>query len=274
MFLADTHTHSYHSLDGSPEATVERMCEAAIAAGLSELAVTDHYECVYMREGFYSYLDLEKREKDILAAKEKFQGKLIVTYGIELGQPTFDPDEAKDLISSHNFDFVIGSLHTVPNIRDIYYENFVNYSDFQIKLLWEKYLDELKKHVLLGGFDSIGHITYPRRYIVRAGRQSAVNPAEYKDRYAELFELIIEKGFSLECNSSGLRQGLGTPMPDYELMKLYHDLGGTMVTLGSDAHYLEHIGSGIAEAAGKMLDIGFKYLTVYRQRRPYMIKIK
>ena len=274
MFLADTHTHSYHSLDGKPGATVERMCETAIAAGISELAVTDHYECVYMKDGFYPLLDLKKREEDILSAKEKFRGKLVVTYGIELGQPTFDPVEAKEITDSYSFDFVIGSLHAVPNVRDIYYENFANYNDSQIIFVWELYLEELIKHVKLGLFDSVGHITYPWRYIVRAGRQSAVNPADYRERYEELFKLIIEKGLSLECNTSGLRQGLGTPMPDYGLFKLYREMGGTMVTLGSDAHFLEHIGSGIEESAKVLSELGFRYTTVYRERRPHMIKIQ
>ena len=126
MYLTDTHTHSHHSFDGAPTASVDAMCEAAIAKGLNELSITDHYECVYMLEGFYDMLDLDARERDILAAKDKYADRLTVTYGIEIGQPSFAPDETSEIINIRSFDFVIGSLHTVPGIRDIYYENLAN----------------------------------------------------------------------------------------------------------------------------------------------------
>lgn len=273
MYLSDTHTHSYHSFDGAPNASVDTLCKAAIAAGLNELSITDHYECIYMLEDFYDMLDFDARERDILAAKEKYAHSLMVTYGLEIGQPSFAPEEAVKVINSRRFDFVIGSLHTAPGIRDIYYENLNNYTNKQLIFLWNQYLKELEKHIGFGSFDTVGHITYPWRYIVRSGRQEALNISDYKDSFEKLFKMAIDKGIAIECNTSGFRQGLDAPMPDFELLKLYHDMGGELLTIGSDAHKPEHIGADIKKTTKMLSEIGFKYITVYRERKACMMKI-
>ena len=226
-----------------------------------------------MLEGFYDMLDLDARERDILAAKEKYADRLTVTYGLEIGQPNTAPEEANAVINSRNFDFVIGSLHTVPSIRDFYYENLNNYTDKQLIFVWNQYLRELEKHIAFGGFDTVAHITYPWRYIVRNGRQSALNVADYKDRFEQLFKMAIEKGLAIECNTSGFRQGLDMPMPDFELLKLYHNIGGELLTIGSDAHKPEHIGADIKNTTKILSEIGFKYITVYRDRKACMMQI-
>ncbi|HBL84255.1 MAG: hypothetical protein A2Y17_07630 [Clostridiales bacterium GWF2_38_85] len=273
MFLADYHTHSKFSFDAERPATIEAMCEAAITMGLNEIAITDHYECDAMPDGFYEMPDLDGRQTAIAAAKKKYEGKLALCYGIELGQPTSEAVETERILSKYSFDFVIGSLHTVKGIRDICYINYEYYSDKQIVMLWEQYLAELLKHIKDGKFDTLAHITYPYRYIVKNGRGNVVNLDDYKDEFAAIIRAAIERGIALECNTSGLRQTLAEPMPNFKLMQLYKSLGGQLITVGSDAHYLEHIGSHIKETVSTLADIGFKYLTVFRNRRPTMIKI-
>ena len=50
-------------------------------------------------------------------------------------------------------------------------------------------------------------------------------------------------------------------------MKRYHDLGGELITLGSDAHAPEHIAYDFATAEAILKEIGFRYYTVFRERK-------
>ncbi|NLM50722.1 MAG: histidinol phosphate phosphatase, partial [Clostridiaceae bacterium] len=89
----------------------------------------------------------------------------------------------------------------------------------------------------------------------------------------KVLKTAIEKGRGIELNLSGLRQGLGEPLPKIEVLKRYKELGGEIITLGSDAHYPGHVGANLEDGFEILKEAGFKYFTVYENRKPQFIKI-
>ena len=95
----------------------------------------------------------------------------------------------------------------------------------------------------------------------------------FSDLIDELLRTMIDKGIGLELNTSGLRQSIAQTMPPIEYFKRYKELGGELVTIGSDAHNISFIGSGIEKGMQMLQEVGFDYFAFYRERQPRMIKI-
>lgn len=272
MYICDQHLHTQYSFDGDREkATMDHMAEAAIAAGLSEICITDHYDINGMIEKIYPEYDAENARAAIFAAKEKYKDKLTITYGIELGQATHYPTESKKLLKSYPFEYVIGSIHNMKDVPDFFYIDFTHMTEAHIESLWGRYLNEIEDLVEFGGFSTLAHLTYPLRYINKCHRQ--LDMKKYFERIADIFQKLIRQNIALEVNTSGLRQGMGTTMPDQALVALYYECGGRMITCGSDAHTSADVGAGISETYHMLKKIGFRSITRFRNRTPEFVSI-
>ena len=116
-------------------------------------------------------------------------------------------------------------------------------------------------------------MTYPLRYIV--GKYNIpVDLSKYKDKIDEALKLLAEKDTALEINTSGLRQKLNKTLPDENIVRRFKQLGGKMVTIGSDAHYAEHLGSGIETGMEIAKRCGFDCVTLFQSRHPFEIPIE
>ncbi|MBQ7727534.1 MAG: histidinol-phosphatase HisJ family protein [Clostridia bacterium] len=267
MVFADSHTHSYLSFDGDAASTPDAMCQKAVSLGLTDLAITDHFD-TNAREMGYGIPDDLRMEEEILSCKEKYKKDLHVSYGVELGEPFEYPDRANDLMARHNFDFVIGSIHNLPGLPDFALIPFGHseYTDEKIRSLFEQTIKEMIRVIEYPGIHTLAHITYMERYLRKAGRKLATN--EFREQIADLFKALITKGIALELNVSPLARGDNYTMPDISLLRLYAGLGGELVTVGSDAHKLEQIGKGIKEGYALLEATGIRYVTVFRDGKP------
>ncbi|MBQ1375230.1 MAG: histidinol-phosphatase HisJ family protein [Clostridia bacterium] len=265
MYLIDYHTHSHNSFDGY--ITVDKIASRAVERGIRELCVTDHYECSDLRTPM-AY-DFEKSEAEIHEARERYGDKIKLLYGAELGQMHFEPELCKLLCARTKLDFVIGSMHNLKNDLDLY---FVEFNEENTKPLFEEYLSELYALASTADYDVLGHITYPLRYIKRDGQW--VDIKDYADNIDEILKAVIERGRGIEVNTSGLSGQLGDTMPPYDVIKRYRELGGEIITVGSDAHKRVHVGAGIEEAMGMLIRAGFQYITTFEQRKPSFVKIE
>ena len=124
MFKCDYHTHTYFSFDGAKNSSPDALCQAAIERGVTDLAITDHFECNWRAEAAYPPYKADDAYNEIMAAKEKYKGKVNLTYGIEIGQYNQFPEEANALIKAHDYEFVIGSIHNLKGSIDFYHWNF------------------------------------------------------------------------------------------------------------------------------------------------------
>ncbi len=270
--MFDNHMHTQYSCDipQGKGSSVRELCLTAIDKGLTGIAITDHFDIDGVRDGVFAPLDHESVLKDVLEAKEEFKGKLKVFHGIELGQPTHMPVESTELLKTYPYDVVLGSVHAVRGIDDFHDVDYANTTREEYIALWDRYLSEMLDTVKWGEFDILTHITYPKRYYLRHG---ILDFPDIKNKGREYFEpilkAVIDKGLTLECNTSGLRQNLGECLPNADLLSFYYELGGRDISLGSDAHHSRDIGANFKEASDLLSSIGFKYTVHFEQRNKF-----
>ena len=131
------------------------------------------------------------------------------------------------------------------------------------------YFDDLLTVAKWGRFSVIGHLTLPIRYMLRSGLPKP-DLSPYRDRIDALLICLAEKGCGLECNTS---KGTGLWLPDGDILRRYRELGGEIITLGSDAHTPEAVGGGIREAQELLRECGFRYVCTFRERKPVFHKL-
>lgn len=258
---ADLHTHSRFSFDGDPSSTVPALCEAAIATGLSHLAITDHCDIDGELDGIYAPLDRDAVFAEIEKAKATYRGQLTVLAGIELGQAHHCPDEAHAVLERHPYDIVLGSLHNLENESDFHFMDFTTINEAQTRAYFERVLAEYDALLDFPGIHVLTHLTYIHRYVRRAGKEMDFTP--YYPRLRALFGKMIAKGIALELNASTIGpDGTGAPMPTRELLTLYRDCGGRLISLGSDGHEPAAVARYFDPAVRILLDCGFRTLAV------------
>ena len=279
--LIDCHTHSNISPDADKNAFTEDMIARARDLGLVAYAITDHCEVSQWYDlehyGFedngYDDYGFDKMFERLMvantAAKEKFDGKFNFICGIELGQATHDFEIAEKIVADKRLDFVIGSMHKLPNYDDF---AFINYNNYDIPDLMEKYFFEIHKLCKWGKFDVLGHLTYTLRYI-EGNFGMKVDLAPYEEIIRDSLKILVENGKGIEINTSGLRQKYGKTFPDLYWVKTFRELGGEVLSIGSDAHSVEDLGKGVADGAEIAKSAGFEYLCHFKERKPVFTKI-
>ncbi|WP_312641439.1 histidinol-phosphatase HisJ family protein [Hydrogenoanaerobacterium sp.] len=264
--LFDSHTHSDNSFDGTH--SVMFMCEAAVQKGLLGIAITDHADMDYLEEQQFLQR-LKQSYFDVRKARMAYGNSFILSSGIELGEPDADYELAERVLALDEFDFVIGSIHTVQDKNDFYYNDFQQVDPYG---LLGCYFERMLKLVQWNKFDVLGHFTYPMRYILRDGRRD-VTLERYDDIIDEILRLTVQNGRGIEINTSGLRQDMGETMPPLKYIKRFKELGGEIITIGSDAHRAEHLGSNIADGMELAREAGFAYFSFFKQREPRMLAL-
>ena len=272
MVLCDMHTHSDNSFDA--KSSVDEMCRAAISRGLYAIAITDHCEAPFIRFGDdceFGCFDrqIPKSFADATAARKKYAGRLKVIRGMELGEPMHDPEQTARALAYGDFDFVLASIHNIKNMQDFY---FMNYSGVDIDDLLDRYFAELEETAAFPHFDSLSHLTYPLRYIV-AGTGIMPDLSIHQSRIDNIFKILIKNNKALEINVSGLFRELKTTLPDESLVRRYRELGGELITIGTDAHSAEMVGKGIEQGIEVAKKAGFKSYAIFEKHCPVMIKI-
>lgn len=281
MKYIDCHTHTQFSMDS--EADIIAMIERAAELGLAAYAVTDHCECStwYPEEHYqntdlfdhFNYADDFRRSVEaVTALKEKYSGRINLICGTELGQATQDLSAAEQALSDSRLDFVIGSVHQIRGEKDFYYIDYEKMTMDEIYDLLERYFKELHELCTSGIPDVIGHLTYCLRYM-KQRNNICPDISRFDDIIAESFRELIVRDKGIEINTSGIRQGFGDAFPDLKYVKLFRDLGGKLVSVGSDAHTVEDIGKNIADGTGIARAAGFDRLCYFKNRKPYFVEI-
>ena len=274
MILADQHTHSNFSTDS--EATPESMVLGAIDAGLTGLTLTDHMDMDYPGTTKEKPL-FEFNPADYFAAlaplKKKYSDKLYLGIGVELGLRPGREDlnhQMHSLLSDYSFDFVLGSVHLLDN-DDPYYEAY--WQGRLTKDIMTNYFNDmlaaLKEY---DNFDSLGHLDYLIRYIPPYCGDKDYVFKEYREVIDEIFKLLIDKNKALEINTAGLIKGLSCFHPKLEVLKRYLELGGELITIGSDGHSPDKIATEFAKTEELLKSCNIKGYYVYRNRKPEFMK--
>lgn len=262
---ADYHMHS--SFSGDSSASMEDMILAGIKKGLTHLCFTEHHDIDFpYQEGQKEIFSLNPDAFlfDLIRYKEKYAKKIQLFYGVELGIQKHVKKEMLHFVHEHDFDFIIASTH-ICHGKDPYFDSY--YEERTAKEAFEEYfLTTLENIKAFDYFDVYGHLDYIARYAKERGYEYSY--FDYSDLIDEVLTLLIEKEKGIELNTGGYRTSLLQPNPTGDILKRYRELGGERITIGSDAHKAEHVGSSYSEAADLLKSIGYKYYCIYEKHLP------
>lgn len=264
--IVDLHTHSVISFDGNDPC--EDLCRNAVRKGAKVLAITDH-------------CDIDGADLDVMklcteqfeatkSAKEEFSGQLDVLQGLEIGQGIYRKELTNQVLGTFDYDFILGSLHNLENMEDFC---FLNYPDYDVYDLLNKYFNGLYELSSWGAFDALAHLTYPLRYIV-AREKINVDMSKFSDIIDAIFENLVKNKKALEINTSGLFMDMKDTLPNISFVKRFKEVGGEYVTVGSDSHFAERVCQGIEQGMKIAYDSGFRNVTVFKKRNPVLIPIE
>lgn len=266
QYMADSHVHSDNSPDGYD--SVSYLCERASLLGLDVLTITDHCECNFYERDAYSR-SIRQSIFEVRKAQIVFKNDIKLLLGLELGQPLQNIDAAREALSFAPYDFVIGSLHNISGLPDF---AFINYDEHEIPELLDRYYDELYEIVCKIPFSVLGHLTYPLRYIegVYGARPDMGRLSRQIDR---ILKEIIYSGRGIEINVSGLRQPIGKALPDLKYVRRYRELGGEIITIGSDAHRAQDLASHLEDGIRIAQEAGFTKIAYFEKGKPEFLPI-
>ncbi len=266
MYLTDYHTHTRFSPDSEAEAA--DMIRAAKAAGLRELCLTDHLDFLDFDGKFVGLgentLPFYSAQTVRAASGEGFT----LRSGVELGEPWEAPELAAEVAACPDLDFIIGSVHNLDSAHggiDFYFVRYASEDDCHRVL--STYFDCMEALAAMDCYDVLGHIIYPLRYM--NGRDgNRVTLERYLPQLRRIFRAVAAKGKGIEVNTCR-----GETVSEWrEVLSLYKECGGIIVTLGSDAHAPEDVGKGLVQAAALLKEYGFD-LAVYEKRQAKLIRL-
>ena len=260
--MFDFHLHTTVSFDGISHA--KDMAMAAKEKGLREICFTDHADFLYEKGGTQLY-DLEEYAKayDSLSVPS-----LTIRRGTELGLAAWSVTESEAFLKARPYDFVIGSVH-YTEFGDPYYPEF--WTGRSGKAAFLCYLEEVLRCVKLhSNFDVLGHLTY----VCKSAHNPTHEPVYYEDFREitdEILRILVANGKGLEVNTSGVDKA-GALLPSEKFLRRFRELGGEIVTVGSDAHDVSRVGQYVDDVLLLLRDI-FGYVCTFEERKPVFHKL-
>lgn len=261
--MFDYHLHSKISFDSN--CVPEDIVSAAEKAGLLEICFTDHYDFndVYREKCDLFTIDNYRDAYHVLASK-----KVKIRRGVEAGLTHWNQKEIEALAKMYDFDFIIGSVHYVGGY-DPYYKEFWTHNG--IDTAFEKYLLQslecVKAH---NNFDVLGHLNYVCKS-VHSPTRKPLRYNDYTDICDEIMKTLVQNGKGMEINTSGVDR-VGDFLPSLDFIKRFRELGGEVITVGSDAHDASRVGQHISGALEIAKDV-FGFVCTFEKRKPIFHKL-
>lgn len=260
LLRADYHMHTRFSCDA--QNTMAEMCQAAIDVGLSEIAITDHLD-VHPKDACPGFYRPDGYFAELARCCDQFAGRLTIRAGIEVGDPHRFGDQEGPILARWPYDFAIGSVHWIDDEAPFGAPFFQSHD---AEWAWTGYFREMARLARADHFDAVGHIDL----IKREGTDyyGVWNWAPYADEVRAILTTLIARGKGIEINTSGWRRSANEPCPGLPILRWYAELGGEILTIGSDAHQTEHVGLCRAQAVTLAREAGLRWLTTFENRVP------
>jgi histidinol-phosphatase (PHP family) len=256
----DAHLHTDLSPDS--DVPIDVYCAAAVERGIAELAITDHVD-FDPRAPSFAFRDFGTRERTVREAAARWADRgLAIRFGIEVTYEATREAEIGEHLARHPYDYAIGSVHVMrysPYTGSRVASWIAGRSFAEIV---EPYFVEVLAAVRSGLFDTLGHLDYVKKYL-----HEHVPPAAFAaapEVYEPVLRALVEAGMALEVNTSGLRQAPGETYPPPWAVARYRELGGILVTAGSDAHRARSFAYGLAHGYAAAAAAGFREVAIRR----------
>jgi histidinol-phosphatase (PHP family) len=265
--MYDFHLHSEYSIDS--KASMESMVLAAIDRNLKSICFTDHVDLDSTAQRIDFVFRTSDYFRNIRQVRYKYMKDIEILAGVEIGIQPHLFERYNKFIDNNNFDFVLMSIHSVNGL-DIHADSFTKGIE-PIEALKAYYNDMYHCIKNFNNFDVLGHLDYIDRYFEN---YSAI--PKYDEYYCiieSILKVLIENGKGIEVNTAGMRYGLGYFHPKIQILKLYKELGGEIITIGSDSHRPDTIGYEYKAVEKMLKELGFKYIHIFKERKKFPINI-
>ncbi len=271
MYIADSHIHSEFS--GDSKEKIKNIIEYSIKNNIDEITITDHIDPDFPGGSEEFKFDLDEYINTLVDFKEKYKNRIKLNIGVEFGMQPHLVKEYNEISRIEELDFIIVSTHVAEKTNIVTSDFFSDRSRDEAHRAY--FEDTLKNVKYIDGFSVYGHIDFIKRY----GRGvhedfDIIDYNKHMDIIDEILKTIIEKGAGIEINTSAYRYGTHEPYPNSVILSRYKNLGGTIVTIGSDSHISEHIAMDFDKAFKLLKECGFDRYTVFNGREPKFIEIK
>lgn len=263
--LCDMHTHSQNSHDS--KCPVRDMAISALQKGISAFAITDHCDIQYYVERDMPSCISASVNETVEAAKE-FDKKIKILKGIEIGEGIWNGEYSEQILNAHNYDVVVGSVHAVR------YKNYtMPYSTIDFSLMTQEqlheyvtmYFNEVFEMLNKVPCDVMAHFTCPFYYINGKYNRN-LDTKNYKEQIRKILKFVIDHAISMEINTSRIGTNYNRYQPDKWIIREFKDMGGHLITLGSDAHLAEGSANAFEDTAKLLKEIGFNKYYYYENR--------
>lgn len=263
----------HSSFSGDSQAPMEDMIKQAISLGFSHICFTEHLDLDFpvteLDPAGKFEVNVDSYLYELLRCRQKYENQIKIGFGIEMGLQPHLADRHQEYIANYPFDFVIGSSHLCHG-KDPYYAPF--YENRSEDEAYEEYFVSILENIrAFSGFDVYGHLDYVVRYGPNADKYYSY--AKYNDLFDSILKALIEKEKGIEINTGGLKKGLKDLHPCRDILKRYKELGGEIITIGSDAHDPSRIGAEFERAKESLAECGFEYYTIFKERKAEFVKL-
>ena len=270
--LADYHVHTKFSDDSVYH--MEYGVKDAIEGGLDVICFTDHVEygreedwdsgkpIIYKGGEPLANVDYPRYAEQIRKLQDLYGDRITIRLGLEFGVQTHTIPQFQSLFNRYPFDFIILSVHQVAD-KEFWTQDFQK--GRSQKEYNESYYEEMLYLVHhFSDYSVLGHMDLIVRY-----DEMGIYPFErVRPLIEEILKKVIKDGKGIEINTSSRRYGLADSTPSRDILKLYYQLGGRIITIGSDSHKPEHLGAYIQDAKKLLKTIGFESFCTYKQMQP------
>lgn len=276
MFI-DYHVHTEFSDDSVYP--MESVVKDAIAMNMDELCFTDHVDygikddwdsgkpIVYRDDAPFANVDYPRYIAEIDRMRRLYGDKISLKTGLEFGIQTHTIPLYETLFHRYAFDFIILSIHQVED-KEFWTQDFQQ--GRTQKEYNERYYQEMLDVMrLYKDYSVLGHLDLITRY----DKQGVYPFEKVKTMIAEILRLAIADGKGIELNTSYHRYGLRDSTPSKDILRLYRDLGGEIITIGSDSHKPEHLGAYIQEGKTLLKELGFQNFCTFEQMKAVFHKL-
>ncbi|WP_163971776.1 histidinol-phosphatase HisJ family protein [Oceanobacillus halotolerans] len=256
--MFDYHIHSDFSADCNTP--MEETVKSAVEKGVTEICFTEHIDYDYPDSSIVFEFNLEDYDQKLNEIKQNYQHQITLKKGIEIGVQPHLLKRYNDLLQNESFDFIICSMHTTDR-KDLHSGSFFNNKtvDEAFLMYYEELLSCIKQ---FKNYNVLGHVDLVKRYATEKPSN------DFHDVLTQIFKQVIADGKGIELNTSGFRYGLENGMPSVDILKLYKECGGEILTLGSDSHVSSTVAYQFNESIELLESIGFKYITTFEQQKP------
>lgn len=269
MYKIDYHIHTNFSMDSEADPLEEIL--AAKSRGIDDLIFTDHCDCNYELATLpgmdpWPFLEVEEYWKYMNNLRNTSGYDFGI--GVEIGQSTQALERANGVISSHEWDFVIGSLHNMKNDYDF---SLIDYSTRNVDKTFKDYFEELYDTAKINNFSVLGHLYYPIRYVLAQGLE--LDLSKYDAEMHDILKVVAQNGKGIEVNLKGFDPAKGNLIPNLKYVKMFREVGGEIITVGSDGHTPDAVGQYVTEATEMIKEAGFNYVSKFRKMKPTFERI-